>query len=100
MRYRRITLIARVRSNTITEYSLIVAKKKVMAERRNKTQKKWKSTDVKTNVIGELLFCGDVRFTSGSGRLTFTLVLMSDARDNIMLNARISIRSEINFSFN
>ena len=95
MRYNRITLIARVRSNTITEYSLIVAKKKVMAERRNKTQKKWNSREVKTNVIGESLFCGDVRFTSGSGRLTFTLVLMSDARDKIMLSARISIRSEM-----
>ena len=45
------------------------------------------------NLIGWLGFCGDVRLSSGSGLLTLTLVLTSDANDSNMLKARIPIRS-------
>ena len=47
------------------------------------------------NFIGWVWFCGDVRLSSGSGLLTLTLVLTSDAKDSNMLHARIPIRSEM-----
>ena len=63
--------------------------------RRNKTQNRWKTREVKTNLIGRLTFCGWVRLESGSGRFTLTHVFTKEANENKILIAMISIRSRI-----